>query len=147
MAMSEFQGQAEGRRQELLEKLRRFEEAAEKIRYEGAAREMTERIARFRQAIQELRAHLSRHLATRETAQWPALPDSDAEISAFAAELKAEHRELIDELLQLARAADEIERAADRTEAAARIREQSRALALRIARHAGEEEAPLGNYS
>jgi iron-sulfur cluster repair protein YtfE (RIC family) len=144
--MSESRNPAEGRRQELLEKLQKFEDAAGQIHPEQPGSKPSENLARFREAASELHKHLSRHLATRETAEWPALPDSDQEISAFAEELKAEHKSLMEELSQLASAANEMDSGMDRTEFAGRIREQSRVLALRIARHAGEAEAPLGKY-
>lgn len=137
---------AEGRRYELLEKLRKFEEAAEKIHPEREGSETVEDIELYRGAVEELQLHLSQHLANRESADWPALPDSPVDISAYAGELKAEHQQLIDELSQMARAADEIETAIDRSEAAGQLRNQSHLLALRIARHVGKAETPLGDY-
>lgn len=144
--MSKAGNPAEGRRQEILEKLRIFEEAAEKVRPEREESETDENVELYKEAIGELQLHLSRHLATREAADWPTLPDSAADISAYADELKTEHRELIDELSQLSRAADEMESSMDRVEAADRLRRQSRSLALRIARHVGKAETPLGDY-
>ncbi|HVB34813.1 MAG TPA: hemerythrin domain-containing protein [Patescibacteria group bacterium] len=145
--MSESAGSAEGRRQQVLEKLRLFEEAADRIRPGASGAETSENVARFRESAEQLRLHLSQHLASKETIDWPELPDSDAEISAFAHELKTEHRDLLNELAQLIRAAGEMEKTFDRADAATRLRSQSRAVALRVARHAGEEEASLGNYS
>lgn len=144
--MNKTEGSAEGRRYELLEKLRKFEVAAEKIHPEKEGSETAEDVARYSEAVQELQLHLSQHLATREVADWPALPDSPADISAYAGELKAEHQALIDELSKMARAADGIETALDRTEAAMQLRSQSHLLALRIARHVGKSETPLGDY-
>lgn len=137
---------AEGRRHELLEKLRIFEETAEQIHPEREGSETAENVARYREAIEQLQLHLSQHLANREAADWPTLPDSPADISSYAGELKAEHQELIHELSRMARAADEIETSIDRSDAASQMRNQSRLLALRIARHVGKAETPLGDY-
>ena len=144
--MSKAGSPAEGRRQELLEKLRIFEETADKIHPERQDSDTTENVARYREAIEELQLHLTQHLASREAADWPTLPDSPADISAYADELKTEHQELIDQLSQLARAAEELETSIDRADDAARLRTHSRSLALRIARHVGKEETPLGDY-
>lgn len=144
--MSKGASPAEGRRQELLEKLRIFEDAAQQIRPDTETQEASENIDRYREAVGELQLHLSRHRTNREAADWPTLPDSPVDISAYAAELKIEHQELIQELSQLARAAGEIETSMDRAEAADRLRTKSRSLALRIARHIGNAEAPLGDY-
>ena len=144
--MSKAGGSAKGRRQEILATLRRFEEAAEKIHPERLDSETIENVARYREAIEELQLHLSQHLANREAADWPALPDYPTEISAYAHELKAEHQELIDELSRLARAADKLDSSIDRVEAAVSLRSQSHSLALRVARHVGKAEAPLGDY-
>lgn len=144
--MSKAGSPAEGRRQEILEKLRLFEEAADKVHPEREGSETDDNVARYREAIEELQLHLSRHQTNREAADWPTLPDSPVDISAYAAELKIEHQELIDELSQLARAADEMETSMDRVEDADRLRSQSRSLALRIARHVGKAEMPLGDY-
>lgn len=144
--MSEPGPSAEGRRQQLLGKLRAFEEAAAAIHPEKHGADTRADLARYRGAAEDLRIHLSQHQASKETMDWPPLPDSGEEISAFAGELKTEHQQLLNELAQLARAAENLEQALDRVDAAARLRSQSRTLALRVARHAGEEEAPLGNF-
>ncbi|HVC00240.1 MAG TPA: hypothetical protein VNJ12_13045 [Candidatus Dormibacteraeota bacterium] len=144
--MPESRPPAEGRRQQLLEKLRVFEEAAEKVHPEMHGTDAAQDNARFRDAAEDLQTYLSHHLSSRETLDWAKLPDSGAEIAVFANELKTEHRKFLNELAQLARLAEKMEEAPDRADAASRLRQQSRALALRIARHAGEEEASLGNY-
>ena len=144
--MRESGHSAEGQRRQLLEKLRVFEEIAETIHPEKHGSDTAENIVRFRTAAEDLRAHLSAHLASKETMEWPELPDSGAEVSAFAAELKLEHQELLNELGRLASTAGKLDEALDRADAATRLRQQSRILALRIARHAGEEETPLSHY-
>jgi hypothetical protein len=145
--MSESVGPAEGQRQQLLERLRTFEEAAAQFHPEKSAADSVEILARFQDAAQALRLHLSRHLAMKETADWPPLPDSDADITAFAGELKLEHKQLLADLAELIRDAREFPKALDRSEAARVLRKRSRELAQRIARHASDEEAPLGSYS
>ncbi len=137
---------AEGQRQQLLAKLRVFEKAAEEIHPEKQGVDTSAHIARYQNAAEDLRMHLSQHLASKETVDWPELPDSAAEISTYAGELKAEHQQLLNGLEELLRDAGKLEEALDRADAAARLRSQSRSLALRIARHAGEEEAPLGKF-
>lgn len=144
--MSKAESPAEGQRQEFLEKLRIFEETAEKIHPEKKGSGGAEDLARYREAIAELQLYFSQHWTNREMADWPMLPDSPTDISMYAAELKTEHRELIDELSQLARAADELEASMDQSEAADHLRSQSRSLALRIARHIGKADMPLGGY-
>lgn len=144
--MTKPERSAEGRRQQLLERLRAFEDAAEKVHPEILRPEIAESLERFRAAAEELRLHLSQHLALKETIDWPQLPDSGVEISAYANELKTEHGHLLEELAQLTRAAEEMEKTLDRVDAASQLRTRSLALALRIARHAGEEEAPMGHY-
>jgi hypothetical protein len=145
--MSESVGPAEGQRQQLLERLRTFEEAAAQLHPEKSGVDAVEIFARFQDAAQALRLHLSRHLAMKETVDWPQLPDSDADITAFAGELKLEHKQLLADLAELIQDAREFPKALDRSEAARLLRERSRELALRVARHAGDEEAPLGRYS
>lgn len=145
--MTESSQTSEGRRKQLLEKLRIFERAAEEIHPERKEEEMPERVARFRQAAEDVRSHLFKHRASKEMMEWPELPDSDAEIAAFAQVLKREHESLLRELGDLISAAAELETTLDRVHAAAQFRDRSRALALRIARHAGGAEARLGKYS
>lgn len=145
--MKQSHGQAQVQRRQLLEMLRAFEDAVEQVHPEIKQAETPANVARFRDAAQALRTHLSKYRALKETLDWPNLPDSDAEISAFAEQLKAEHQELLGELDGVIREAEQVETAMDRAHAAARLRDRSRGLVLRIARHAGEEEAPLGNYS
>lgn len=145
--MSELAGSSEGRRQQLLEKLRLFEEAAEHLRAGITRPEAFENVARFRDAAEGLRLHLSQHPASQETIDWPQLPDSDSEISAFGGGLKTEHQELMNELSQLVREAGEMQKSFDRVDAATRLQSRSRAVALRVARHAGDVDFSPGKYS
>ena len=75
------------------------------------------------------------------------MPDTDAEITAFASQLKAEHADLIRELSELLAAIDRLESSLDRREDTLRIYRHCKNLAHRIARHAGGEEAQLGRIS
>lgn len=134
-------------REQLLEKLNTFELAFEQIHpsYRGPI-DWRQRAAALREATAGLRSYLSEHLAPKELMEWRELPDSDADIAAFAYELKMEHADLLRELGDLIQAIDKLETKLDRHEATLQIFKQSRSLAQRIARHAGGEEAQLGRY-
>ena len=133
-------------REQLLEKLRQFEQAVQSLHISRKECERVEGIASLRQATEELRHHLAAHPAPKEMMEWREMPDTDAEITAFAYELKMEHADLLRELADLMQMMEEYDRALDRQEASAEICSECRALGLRIARHAAGEEAELGRY-
>ncbi len=133
-------------RQQLLERLREFEQAGNEVTRQRTPERRKESLVKLREATEQLRAHLARHLAPKELAEWRELPDSDIEIAAFGYELKMEHADLQRELGDLLLDIDAYEAALDREEAATQIRLTCKALAMRIARHAAGEEAELGRY-
>jgi len=133
-------------RQQLLERLREFEQAGNEVTPQRTPERRKESLVKLREATEQLRAHLARHLAPKELAEWRELPDSDIEIAAFGYELKMEHADLQRELGDLILDIDAYEAALDREEAATQIRLTCKALAIRIARHAAGEEAELGRY-
>jgi Hemerythrin HHE cation binding domain len=134
-------------RQQLLERLRDFEQAGDDVPRQRTPERRKESLAKLREATEQLRAHLARHLAPKEMAEWRELPDSDIEIAAFGYELKMEHADLQRELGDLLLSIDAYDAALDREEAATQIRLTCKALTMRIARHAAGEEAELGRYT
>jgi hypothetical protein len=134
-------------REQLLEKLKQFEQAGNEVPRQRTPERRKESLAKLREATEQLRTHLARHLAPKELSDWRELPDSDVEIAAFGYELKMEHADLQRKLGDLLLDIDAYDRALDRDEAAKQIRLTCKALAIRIARHAAGEEAELGRYT
>lgn len=146
--MKEPRKRVGSQREQLLERLNAFEQAAEPIHpnYRGPG-DWKERAETLQGAAEKLRVYLSEHLAPKELMDWRELPDTNAEVTAFADQLKAEHTDLVRELTDLIEAIRNLEASLDRREDTMRIYDRSRNLAHRIARHAGGEEAQLGRYS
>jgi hypothetical protein len=135
-------------RERLLKKLNTFEQATEPLHpnYRGLG-DWKERAEVLHGAAEDLRVYLAEHLAPKELMDWRELPDTDAEITAFASQLKAEHADFIRELSELLASIEGLESSLDRRDDALRIYRRCKNLAHRIARHAGGEEAQLGRYS
>lgn len=146
--MNERGNRAGRPREQLLERLSAFEKAIEPLHpnHRGPG-DWKEHAAELHAAAEALRLYLADHLAPTELMDWRELPDTDAEVAAFAYELKMEHADLVRELRDMREAIWNLESSLDRRDDALRIYSQGKALARRIARHAGGEEAQLGRYS
>jgi iron-sulfur cluster repair protein YtfE (RIC family) len=146
--MNERGNKAGRPREQLLKKLSEFEKAIEPLHpnHRGPG-DWKEHAAELHAATEVLRLYLADHLAPKELMDYRELPDTDAEVAAFAYELKMEHADLVRELRDMLEAIRSLESSLDRREDALRIYNQCKALAHRIARHAGGEEAQLGRYS
>jgi hypothetical protein len=133
------------RREQLLARLLEFERALGSF-VPGVGGCYDPRItgAELQQATEELRQYLATHVAPQELLEWRELPDSDAELTAFAYELQIEHQEILQALAALLNTLEELERSLDRHETATRIGQHGRAVASRIARHVAWEEARFG---
>lgn len=135
-------------RERLLARLDAFEQAIEPLHpnHRGPG-DWKERAENLRAATEGLRLYLSEHLAPKELMEYRELPDSDAEIAAFAYELRMEHADLVRELGDVIATIRQLETSLDRHEDALQIYRRCRILAQRVARHAGSEEAELGRYT
>jgi hypothetical protein len=134
-------------REQLLERLLGFDQALLEFVPERAVRTPETTTIKLRQAAEELRHYLATHVAPREVMEWRELPDSNAEITAFAYELQIEHQEILQSLAELLNMMEEIQSSLDRHETATRIRDHGRSLSSRIARHTAGEETLFGKLS
>jgi hypothetical protein len=134
-------------REQLLERLLCFERALLEFVPERAVQKPETMTAKLRLAAEELRQYLATHVAPPEVMEWRELPDSDADITAFAYELQIEHQEILQSLAELLNMIEEMQTSMDRHETATRIRDRGRSLSSRIARHTAGEETLFGKLS
>lgn len=134
-------------REQLLDKLVAFERALDNFHPERRRRGLMESVTELRDSTAELHRHIAAHVSPRETVEWHEMPDSDAELTAIASELRMEHQEILRALAGLLSTLEEMERSMDRFATAGHIWGQGRPLAERIARHCAGEETYFGSIT